>query len=245
MKGSVFRGFGYVFQGANLVRKPGLRRFVYIPLFVNFLIFFGGFHFAFSFFSDWIDGLMASWPSYLSFLEWIMWPVFALLLLLVSAYTFSIVANIIASPFNGLLAEKVEIHLRGKEVLQDGGWKEMMRTIPATLMRELHKLKYYIPRAIPLLILSFIPGVNIVAFLFAGWMMAIQYVDLPMDNHKILFPDMIKTLKQHRLTCIGFGLFVVGLAMIPVVNWFIMPVAVAGATAFWVKEISPEPTIVS
>jgi CysZ protein len=154
-------------------------------------------------------------------------------------YSFSVVANIIAAPFNGILSEKVEQRLRGVTIT-DSGWKEILALIPRTVARELSKLFYYLPRLLFLMILTFIPVLGMVApvllFLFGCWMMAIQYCDYPMDNNRVSFRDMKDSLKQRRLTSVGFGgLISVGM-MIPLLNLLIMPAAVVGATIFWVEE---------
>jgi CysZ protein len=72
--------------------------------------------------------------------------------------------------------------------------------------------------------------------LFGSWMMAIQYVDYPMDNNGVSFRKMRRSLSQQRLLHLGFGGGVSLLLMVPLVNFFAMPIAVAGATALYVGE---------
>ncbi|BCD84661.1 hypothetical protein PSm6_10680 [Pseudomonas solani] len=112
--------------------------------------------------------------------------------------------------------------------------------VPRTVGRELRKLGYFLPRAIGLLILSFIPGVNLVAtplwFLFGVWMMAVQYIDYPADNHKLGWNEMLAWLREKRWQSLGFGGSVYLALLIPFVNIVMMPAAVAGATLFWVRE---------
>ena len=67
-------------------------------------------------------------------------------------------------------------------------------------------------------------------------MMALQYVDYPADNHRVSFPALRRGLGARRLSAFGFGLPVALLAMVPVVNLFVVPAAVCGATAYWVRE---------
>jgi CysZ protein len=57
-----------------------------------------------------------------------------------------------------------------------------MKDIPRIMKREWQKLAWYLPRAIVLLILYFIPGIGqtvapVLWFLFSAWMLAIQYCD--------------------------------------------------------------------
>ncbi|MEK1838714.1 MAG: EI24 domain-containing protein, partial [Pseudomonas sp.] len=90
----------------------------------------------------------------------------------------------------------------------------------------------------------FIPVVNIIAaplwLLFGVWMMAIQYIDYPADNHKLGWNEMLAWLRQKRWQSLGFGGSVYLVLLIPVVNILMMPAAVAGATLFWVRERGAE-----
>jgi CysZ protein len=151
---------------------------------------------------------------------------------------FGTLANWIAAPFNGLLAEKIELHLTGQS-LGDSGLIDIVKDVPRTLGRELSKFTYYLPRAIGFLLLFFILPVagQVLWFLFSAWMMAVQYCDYAFDNHKISFTEMRRTLQSSRANCFSFGIAVSIGSMIPIVNFLVMPVAVCGATAMWVDDL--------
>ena len=55
-------------------------------------------------------------PTGLGGARWLLWPIFALAVMLVGFYTFALVANFIAAPFNGMLAEAVERYLTGQSL---------------------------------------------------------------------------------------------------------------------------------
>lgn len=243
MKGNPVRGANYLLRGAAMLPQPGLRRFVLVPLIVNVLLFIGAIWLLVNQFSVLIDYWMGFIPDWLDFLYWLFWPLFALLVLVGVYYGFSIVANLIAAPFNGFLSEKVENRLRGEPVT-DEGWREVLAMIPRSLQRELHKLAYYLPRFLLILVLTFIPGVNLLApllwFLFGAWMMSIQYCDYPMDNNKVSFNQMRQLMKAKRVTSVGFGAMVQLGMLVPVLNLFVMPAAVIGATLYWVEEYAGE-----
>jgi CysZ protein len=71
-------------------------------------------------------------------------------------------------------------------------------------------------------------------------MMAVQYVDYPMDNHMTDFADLKEVLRERRLSSLGFGGLVALMSGIPVVNFFVVPAAVCGATLFWCEELADE-----
>lgn len=233
-------GPDYLRQGLKLVLSPGLRLFVLLPLGINLVLFVGLIYFAGHEFSLWVSQLMPELPSWLSFLNYILWPLFVMLVVLMVFFTFTMVANIIAAPFNGFLAEKVEVVVTGKDEFPAFSWAELVAMVPRTLSREMRKLAYYLPRAAGLLVLSLIPGVNVIAaplwLMFGVWMMAIQYIDYPADNHKLSWQDMLAWLRRKRWASLSFGGSVYLVLLIPVVNILMMPAAVAGATLFWVRE---------
>lgn len=243
-------GFNYFMEGFNLIRRPGLRTFVFIPLMINLTLFAAAFYVALGQLETlfaWVSGML---PEYLSWLNFLLWPLAVVAMLVVMAFVFSSVMNWLAAPFNGLLAEKVEQLLTGKP-LYTGNTTDLLKDLPRILGREWLKLKYYLPRALLCLALFLVPLVGQTAapvlwFLFSSWMMAIQYCDYPFDNHKVPFDDMRFALRQTKGTSMSFGAAVTLFSMIPIVNFIVMPVAICGATAMWVeryREAYRHPTI--
>lgn len=238
MQGDFFAGLRHLLIGFKLLAKPGIRGFVLIPLLINVLLFSFSIYLLSHYFGAWMEQLLGWLPNWLSFIESLLWLIFAVLVLVIVAFTFTLLANLIAAPFNGLLAEAVERHLSGQAAAQSS--RSLSAEITRSVWRELAKLRYYLPRVIGLIVLGFIPVVNSVSpllwALFGVWMMAIQYLDYPMDNNDVLFPVMRRRLGQQRLTTLGYGTTVLLATMVPVLNWVVMPAAVAGATALWLSD---------
>ncbi|MCM2330255.1 CysZ protein [Geopseudomonas sagittaria] len=233
-------GPGYLGAGLKLILRPGLRLFVLLPLTINLLLFVGLIVLAVREFEGWVASLMPGLPTWLSFLEYLLWPLFVVLVLLILFFSFTLLANLIAAPFNGFLAEKVEAVVRGEDTSPPFSWGELLAMIPRTLARELRKLAYFLPRALGLLVLSLIPGLNLIAaplwLLFGVWMMAVQYIDYPADNHKLGWDEMLAWLRAKRWQSLGFGTATYAALLVPGLNILLMPAAVAGATVFWVRE---------
>jgi CysZ protein len=240
MSNNAVGGLAYLSEGFRLIKQPGLRLFVIAPVILNTLIFYWMVTASYSLFGGWMESLMNYLPDWLGFLEWLFWPLYAVAIVMILAYCFVAVANLIGSPFYGLLSEKVERELTGQVADSDSGWRELIAIIPRSIGRELRKLLYYLPRAILLLIIGLIPGVNLIAgvawFLFSSWMMTLQYVDYPADNNNMSFPELKRFAARRRWPSLSFGVSVYVVAMIPLVNLVAVPAAVCGATAFWVKE---------
>jgi CysZ protein len=230
-------GFGYFLLGFELIKQKGLKRFVLIPLLINMVLFSIAFYYGYQQLDYYLTSLESLLPDWLSWLNYIIWPFAIITILVMFSFLFSSVANWIAAPFNGLLAEKVELLLSNKTA-PSGTLGDVVKDIPRTLSREWTKLKYYLPRAIGfLLILWLIPLIGQICwFLFSAWMMAIQYKDYAFDNHKIPFNDMRTALADNRSLSFSFGIATLVFSMIPLVNLIVMPVAICGATALWVDH---------
>lgn len=234
-------GARYVLQGMQLIGKPRLRRFVIIPLLINIVVFSLGI-FALTHTIEWAIGLL---PDWLQWLRWLLWPLFVVASFAVVFYTFSVVANVIASPFNGLLSAAVERHLLNKPKSDEAiNWSLVYRDLTQTIIAELRKLLYFVLWAIPCLILFLIPGINIIApviwFIFGAWMLAIEYVDCPLGNHQQAYPVVKKHLRQRRRLALGFGISTMILTLIPILNFIAMPVGVAGATALYLDHFADD-----
>lgn len=233
-------GFGYFFHGLELALTPGIRQFVVLPLLANVLLVGGALFYLFSHLDVWIEHFLGQLPEFLSWLSYLLWPLLVLTILATFSYFFSTLANFIAAPFNGLLAEKVEEHLTNQKVSEDG-MLAVVKDTPRVLAREWRKLVYVLPKAIGLFLLLLIPALGqtlgpILWFVFTAWILAIQYCDYPFDNHKVSFNDMRYNLKQKQGKAYSFGALVSVFTTIPILNLIIMPVAVCGATSMWVSE---------
>ncbi|MFM2482881.1 sulfate transporter CysZ [Celerinatantimonas sp. YJH-8] len=233
-------GAHYFFRGWQLITKPGLRLFVIVPLLVNSVLFAGAFYWLFQQLSIWIPHWLSYLPSFLHWLEWLIWPTAVLSIIFIFSFLFASIGNWIAAPFNGLLSERTELLLTGQP-LPDGQLIELITDLPRVLRREWQKLCYWLPRAIILLCAFWLPlvGQTIVPllwFVFSAWMMAIQYIDYPFDNHKIAFRPMREQLSRGRGRNWTFGALVTIVTGIPFINWLVMPAAICGATALWVDH---------
>ncbi len=233
-----FVGLHYINKGFKLIRRPGLRRFVMIPLLVNILLFSA----AIALGSHYFESAMAQIiPTGWQWLEWLLWPLFAITMLLVVFYSFTLIANFICAPFNSLLAEAVERELTGNVTGSQTTLMQALKQTPTILWNEIRKIGYFLLRALPLLVLFFIPGINLFApfiwFAFSAWLLSLEYLDYPMGNRNILFSQQRQILKQHRISSLSFGASVLTLTMIPIINFIAMPLAVAAATALYLDKI--------
>lgn len=234
-------GMQALVAGFGLLNKPGVRLFVIIPLTINTLLFAAVIAYGASQLGQlisWLENeVTTGWWQWLDWLLWLLWPLFIVFSLLIVFFTFSILANLIAAPFNGFLAAAVEKHLTGTWPDDGGSLRQLPQEVIKAFAGEIRKLTYFALWALPLLLLFVVPLVNIAAplawFLFGSWMLALEYMDFPLGNRGHTFPAIRRLLAGQRPAAFGFGMAVLLLSMIPVINFIIMPVAVAGATRLW------------
>lgn len=249
---SAASGFFLPFQGLRLISSPGLRRFVAIPLLLNILIFVAVGYIAVVYFEVFINSWLPpegwtpsqSWLAFLGklleFFRWILWLLFAVAYALALFYGFTLVANLIASPFNGILAARIEEKLTGTRPADAD--ESLLKAIAPAIAGELNKILYFTSRALPMLLLFFVPGLNILVsiawVLFGLWFLAIEYADYPMGNHAIKPKTQRQHLRQKRFKSLAFGAGVTVMMLIPILQFAAMPAAVAGATRLWVDDLS-------
>lgn len=237
------QGMHYARQGIQDLFHPHIRHYVYIPLLINLCIFGLLFYFGMQYISHW-DFSTYTLPSWLSWLHGVVDFFAAILKAILYAVLFAALAllstlgaNLVASPFNGLLSEAFSKTL-GHTVPASPAFAKM---VLIAVLREIRKLGYYLPRILMIgilcAILHFIPLLNLaipfIFFIFTAWMMGIQYIDYPADNHQVAFKPLLVHIKQHKSLCLGFGLVIALLSTIPFVNFIVMPAAVLGATRLW------------
>lgn len=239
-------GAGYLLRGLRLVIEPGLRRYVALPLLINALVFAGLLWLAADQFGVLVDAILPALPQWLAWLAGVLWLLFFVAAAVLVFFTFSVIANLIAAPFNDLLAEAVERRLSGRAPPGGGGLWQAVKGAPGAMLDELRKLGYFIRWALPLLILFLIPGVNLIAPLvwavFTAWILALEYADYPMGNHDLRPDRQRRILGRQRWLSLGFGTGVMLATLIPLANFLVMPAAVAGASALWVDRLRSEAT---
>jgi CysZ protein len=235
------RGLQFTLRGFGTINQPGLRRYVVIPLLINLVLISLGTYYLAREFETLMQHLL---PDWLSWLQWLLWPLFVLTLALAVFYLFTLVANVVAAPFNAFLAEAIEARRRGTPPPTDYSLKGMLRMGWIGIKASLQMLVYQLVRAIPLLIISLIPVVNVISpllwFLFAAWVLPQQYLTYPAGNHGLDFRAQQARQKGHEKDMLGLGTGLAAMTMIPVLNFISIPVGVAAATLLWVERMPAE-----
>ncbi len=219
---------GFLFKGLKLLTSPELRKFIIIPMLINVVLYSAALTLGYFYISDLIDQFI---PGWLQWLSWVLWPLFFISFFIAGFFTFTVLANMLAAPFYGKLSAKTLAMISGQ------AFANAEQPLPKVLIAEAKRIGYLTTRALPLLILSIIPGINVLApflwALFGAWGMALEYLAYPLENQGVLFSEQKKLVKSVRLGALSFGgLAVLGLT-IPVLNIIVAPAAVIGATLYF------------
>ena len=222
---------GCLLKGLKLLAHPGLRQFLVIPVMINVLLYsiflFLGYHYV----GELIDQFI---PSWLQWLSWVLWPLFFISFFIVGFFTFTLLANLLSAPFYGKLAAKTLV------IIGNQSTNALEPPLTKVVSAELKRAGYFASRALPLLIVSIIPGLNLLApFLwgfFGAWGVALEYLAYPLENEGVLFSEQRQLVQGAKLGALSFGgLVAVGLTL-PLVNIIVAPAAVIAATLY-VREL--------
>ncbi len=223
------------------MRQPGVRIYAVMPLLINTVLFASLIWFGYEQFSPLVDYMMSGIPAIFNFLRWIIWIIISAFTAIFIFFTFTPIANIVAAPFNALLSEKIEIRLTGRAISVNSSFMKMARD---SFLSQIGKLVYIIFWSAVLLLISLIPLVNFAApflwVIFGSWLLSLEYLDYPMGNHELNFTRQRQILAARKGLSLGFGSSVMVLTSIPLLNFIVMPVAVAGATVLWVEQLERE-----
>ncbi|MSP27229.1 MAG: sulfate transporter CysZ [Methylococcales bacterium] len=227
---------GFLFKGLKLLTNPTLRSFIIIPILINIVLYSVALALGYYYVDELITQAI---PDWLHWLNWILWPLFFIGFCVISFFSFTILANLIASPFYGLLAARTQSLISGDVQIVE-------QPLSQVLIAESKRLLYIITRLLPLLVLFFIPVINVLASfvlaVFGAWCLAMEFMAYPLENEGLLFTEQKELLKSTRLGVLSFGgVTMLGLT-VPVLNIIIAPAAVIGATLYLheLREKLPE-----
>lgn len=222
----------FLLRGFGLLLSPGVKRFVVLPALVNIVLFAAGYWLLATTLSGWVEQWL---PDWLDWLSWLIWPLLALAFAFVGFFCFTLLANLLLAPFNGVLAARIArtIGHAPPPVSETGSnaW--------ADVRDELRRLAYALVWALAPLAISFAPVVNLAAplawFVYGAWMLGFEYLGPSLANAGLRFSAQLECMRASRPVVIGFGASAALATMIPVVNFLVLPAALAGGTALAVR----------
>jgi CysZ protein len=240
------RGMSTIPPALQMLVAPGLRRFVWAPILINAAVFIGLFVLGYA----WLQSVLAAWlpdPSaidtgnwlgwlyavFLKLLFWLLLPLYLMASAVIAFFSFTVVANLVAAPFNGMLSARAEEQLTGA-MPSDVQGRGLLVEIAGAISDELRKIGYFALWLLPLLLITVIPGINLLSaplWLAASiWMITLEYMDYPLGNRGLSFRDQRRWVGNRKLYHSGLGAGILAMTLIPGLNLIAMPTGVIAAT---------------
>lgn len=237
---SFARGFSYPLRAAKFLgKRPGLLKYLAIPFSINVLVFSLSVYFGLDLFQSLLETYAPSsevW--YGMILYYLAWTVALLLTTVIVFFSFTIVGNLIASPFNELLSERTEGLLVGRQADERFSFGRFWKEAGQTLLVEIKKLSVFLLGMVLLLAINLIPGIGsliyaVLAPIFTLFFLLIEYMAFVLMRKQLTFSQQRQYITARPVLMAGFACSIFCMLAIPFLQFFCIPLAVVGATLLW------------
>ncbi len=227
-------GAGALIDGFRHLSNPALRAWVIWPILINLAVFAGLAWLLTGWLTGSIQGVMEDLPEWLNFLRWIMWVLAVLMMALVFGVSFTTLTLLIGAPFYVVLTRRAMMLVSVEPFPSaDTGITALVQETVSAVLRELSKIRRFIPWVLLALVISVIPVINVLApivwLLVNSWIFAFQFVDYPIDARQRPITETREWLAEHRAAALGVGVGVALCASVPFLNVVAFPAAIIGA----------------
>jgi CysZ protein len=221
------------FKGLFWLSKAQLRPFLLVPLLINLVLYSTALVLGYFYLNTVISHLI---PAWLHWLSWLLYPLFFICAVIVGFFSFTVLANLIASPFYGKLAEKTAMLIAQQNNQEQTVGMPVNHHWTHVMLGELKRISYLLKWMLLLTIISIIPGLNLISpllwALFGAWACALEYLAYPLENKGLLFLQQKDLIGSVRFSALSFGSVVMLGLGLPVFNLLVSPAAVIGATLY-------------
>ena len=236
-------GFFLVFRGGRLLmNNPRLLKYIIIPFLINLAVFTLTIFLGLRFFQDVVSQLLPQGDAwYWAILYYAVWTIAVLITLVLIFFSFTVVGNLIASPFNELLSERTEDLLLGKSTDEPFALGAFLRDMGRAWLVELRKMAFFVLAMLGLLLLNLLPVIGtllygvlsvLLTLFFLGW----EYLGFVQERKRASFGEQRRYLLQRKWLVSGFSCGVLLLLAIPFLQLLCIPMAVVGATLLWCED---------
>ncbi len=260
----VLGGFGTIAGATYPLRaiitfwqNPHLWGYIVIPISVNLVVaialYTGLFWFSSEIITDievsisnGLNQLISDLPSWLGILQdlvsgliWLLRFLLIIVLLIATGFILTQFGVLLGAPWYGKLSEQLEKIRTGKvEIVEVSPITDISRAI----LYELKKLVLIAVVGIPLLILSFFPGLGTIVstigyFSLTTTIVGLDFLDSSLERRRFKFRQKLAILCSSLPASGSFALVCVALISIPLINLVTIPLCVASGTLFFCDRI--------
>jgi CysZ protein len=227
------RGAGYALRGARFViARPRLWLLLLAPFVLSMLALaalgYAALHYRAS-----VIHLLTPHGWLGAILGPVLSTIYILAAIVVAYFVFLPVASLLSSPFNELIAERVEeieLGLHGPPF----NLLRLLRELGQALVHETRKFFRWVVLALGVLAFTLLlPGVGAIIGLVGGWLIAARFaaydaLDATLSRRGWSYERKVGFLRQHRALTLGLGGAIAALMLVPIVNALALPFGAAG-----------------
>ncbi len=152
------------------------------------------------------------------------------LLIYFSAFCLGILIQLIASPFNDILAEKTEV------ACGETPPKTTLNRLFLVFLIDLRKTGLTLSFTVVLFLIGLIPGIGLISIPGLALVQAFTFLSYPLSRRAIGIRGSFSWIRENFFRTLGFGLITLVLFSIPVINLFALPLSVIAGTITFLKK---------
>jgi CysZ protein len=147
-----------------------------------------------------------------------------------------VLASILAAPFNDALSAAVERAVRQGSEAEPFALSRLAGDILRPIGHALRVALFRLAATAVLLPIALVPVAGpAFVFLVSAAFAAYDHVDLPAARARMSYAEKRALMRRNRAATLGFGSVAQALLLVPIVNVFLLPAAVAGGTLLYLR----------
>lgn len=236
-------GFFSLLNAFRFISKnPRLYKYIAIPFIINVVVFCGSVYWGFDLFGDFVGQYLAPYDTwYWQIVAGAIKLLAALVTLVIVFFTFTVVGNLIAAPFNDVLSEKTEEIIVGRQIGEPFSFRQIGVDLWRVMKDEIRKMSIFIFLMILILGLNFLPGIGsalyaVLSVVVTVFFLIVEYTGYIFSRKHLGFAEQRQFIAAHKMSTVGFGLAVMCMLFIPFIQFLTIPVAVVAATQICCTE---------
>ena len=156
-------------------------------------------------------------------------------------FSFTVVGNLLASPFNDLLSERTEEVLSGKRNDEPFVLGRFFRDALSTVLLEAKKMWVFVMVMVLILPLNLLPGVGntlytVLAISLTLFFLCFEYLGFVLVRKRQFFREQKSYIFARKFLMLGYSCGVMAILAIPFFQLLCIPLAVIGVTRLWCEE---------
>lgn len=238
-------GFSILFRGADyFLGHKALRRLALWPLLLAVTLLFLGIYSV----VQWIPWLQefflaqltqlvgpfeSWWWQALFWLAGVFLYLASFFMVLGSTY---FIALVLAIPFNAQIAEKT-LELKGFTYHEPKSWRDWLAFNLQMAYTAVWKLLLLLVLAVPIFVISLIPGVGWLAGLYGVFLVAYDSLDYALELKAYKFSQRLAFVRQYFPELLGYSTLIAVFMVLPLVNLLLLPLLICSGSLFVGQEL--------